>query len=264
MCLGVKFVHYIVANALVSYYNTICSLALKNNLAVVNNVDEVVSYGAIALCIVDFPYNLEKFISELRMLGFVVSGQQQPNNNEYWVYIGGVLKLIDRKDKRFMKKLYISAFPKCERFPFWLLVRCSKSSNVSFKPIVYKGIAVGIIFMVKYDNINYVMYLAIKEELRGMGYGSEIVKDLVSRGIVILSIEKPDEANTDSKIKRRNFYLRNGMYDTGYTYVDKGVEYSVLSSDKDFLVTKDVMKKRYTRMSTNFILRFLIKKLYCV
>lgn len=54
------------------------------------------------------------------------------------------------------------------------------------------------------------------------------------------------------------------MYDTGYTYVDKGVEYSVLSSDKDFLVTDDVMKKRYIRMSNNFILRFLIKKLYCV
>lgn len=163
-----------------------------------------------------------------------------------------------------MKKLYISAFPKCERFPFWLLVRCSKSSNVSFKPIVYKGIAVGIIFMVKYDNINYVMYLAVKEELRGMGYGSKIVKDLISKGTVLLSIEKPDEVNTDSKIKRRNFYLRNGMYDTGYTYVDKGVEYSVLSSDKDFLVTNDVMKKRYTMMSNNFILRFLIKKLYCV
>lgn len=91
MCLGVKFVHYIVANALVSYYNTICSLALKNNLAVVNNVDEVVSYGVIALCIVDFPYNLERFISELKMLGFVISGQQQPNNSEYWVYIGGYL-----------------------------------------------------------------------------------------------------------------------------------------------------------------------------
>lgn len=118
--------------------------------------------------------------------------------------------------------------------------------------------------MVKYDNINYVMYLAIKEELRGMGYGSKIIKDLISKGTVLLSIEKPDETETDSKIKRRNFYLRNGMYDTGYTYVDKGVEYSVLSSDKGFLVTNDVMKKRYTRMSNNFILRFLIKKLYCV
>lgn len=130
--------------------------------------------------------------------------------------------------------------------------------------LFYKGIAIGIIFMVKYDNINYVMYLAIKEELRGMEYGSKIVKDLVSKGTVLLSIEKPDEVNTDSKIERRNFYLRNGMYDTGYTYVDKGVEYSVLSSDKDFLVTDDVMKKGYIRMSNNFILRFLIKKLYCV
>lgn len=83
--------HYIVANALVSYYNTICSLALKNNLAVENNVDEVVSYGAIALCVVDFPYNLERFIAELKMLGFVISGQQQLNNSEYWVYIGGYL-----------------------------------------------------------------------------------------------------------------------------------------------------------------------------
>ena len=45
---------------------------------------------------------------------------------------------MSSSDKKLIKKLYYESFDKDERFPFWLLKKCSKEKNVKFNVIYNK------------------------------------------------------------------------------------------------------------------------------
>lgn len=49
----------------------------------------------------------------------------------------------------------------------------------------------------------------------------------------------------------KNFYLRNGFYDTNKFYEDTGICYEVLCTSNQYEITKDNMSMRYTNMSNN-------------
>lgn len=170
------------------------------------------------------------------------------------------------KDKDSVKRIYASAFPKSERFPFWILKNCSKNSNVHFDAILCDDKLIGMQFVVNYDNISYLMYLATDTDYRNLGLGSQILKNLVIRNDnVLLCIEKPkDDGKNDVKSRRKNFYLRNGFYSTGSYLKDSEVDYEILSSVKDFVVSEDVLRNRYLKMSNSSIMQRVIKNTFDV
>ncbi|MBQ9012885.1 MAG: hypothetical protein IJ094_04890 [Bacilli bacterium] len=92
------------------------------------------------------------------------------------------------------------------------------------------------------------MYIAVEQELRDKGYGSNILNDLKNKyNTLFLSIEyNKDEIS----IKRKHFYLRNEFYKTNKCYEDTGVLYEVLCTNKKYEITEDNMKKRYSNMSS--------------
>ena len=93
------------------------------------------------------------------------------------------------------------------------------------------------------------MYLAVKPKLRNQNYGSRILLDLEEKcNTVFLSIDEP---SNDISIRRKNFYLRNGFYDTNKYYEDTGVNYEVLCTNPEYEITDDNMKMRYSNMTTN-------------
>ena len=156
-----------------------------------------------------------------------------------------------------VRKIYKEAFPKCERFPFWILRQCSKEINVHLDALLSEGIPVGMQFIVKYDNIAYLMYFAINSNCRNLGFGSKVLKNLIIRNDnVLLCIEKPTD---DLKKRRKNFYLRNGFFETGYCIEDTGVEYEFLTSTKGYSVNEDILKKRYKKMSSNPLIQYIIR-----
>lgn len=162
------------------------------------------------------------------------------------------------KDKSVLKKIYKKSFPQCEQFPFWILSCCSKNNNIQLDSILFDEQVVGMQFVVHYDEIAYLMYFAIDERYRGLGYGSQALKNLVIRNNnVLLCIEKPN-AN-DIKVRRKSFYLRNGFYETGCFIEDTGVEYELLSSVKNYPVSENTLRKRYTEMSHHFVIKHIIK-----
>lgn len=149
------------------------------------------------------------------------------------------------KDK--IEKLYLSAFPKEERFPFWILEECSKKDNSSLYSIFDNNLFIGMCYIVNCDDAYYLMYLAVESELRNKNYGSKILKDLKQKyKTLFLSI---DMAIDEISIKRKNFYLRNGFYDTNKYYEDTGVWYEVLCTNKEYEITDSIMQKRYTNMT---------------
>ncbi|MBO4815472.1 MAG: GNAT family N-acetyltransferase [Clostridia bacterium] len=151
------------------------------------------------------------------------------------------------KYKKNIKELYLCSFPKNERFPFWILKECSKEDKSNLYAVLDNDTFIGMCFIVDCDDANYLMYLAVEPQFRNKKYGSKILLDLKEKyKTLFLSIEFPID---NIGIRRRNFYLNNGFYNTNKIYEDTGVCYQVLCTNKDYKITNENMKKRYTNMS---------------
>lgn len=170
--------------------------------------------------------------------------------------------IFNRKNE--IKELYINSFPKNERFPFWLLKYCSKRDNVLFNIILDDDKLIGMEYIIRYDNIAYLMYFAIDKNNRGNGYGSKVLKNLIKKyETIILSIERPNK-DLDDKERRKKFYLKNGFIETNKFIEDNGVEYEILCTNKEYDITEENMEKRYIKMSDSTIIKYLIRKIFNV
>ena len=153
------------------------------------------------------------------------------------------------KYKNMIEELYLKSFPSEERFPFWILDKCSKEDNSILYAIIDDDKFIGMSYLVNCDGAYYLMYLAVKPELRNQNYGSRILLDLkIKYETLFLSIDQPvDEISN----RRKNFYLRNGYYDTNKYYEDTGVNYEVLCTNPDYEITNENMQMRYTNMTSD-------------
>ena len=151
------------------------------------------------------------------------------------------------KDK--VESLYLESFPEEERFPFSILEECSKDDNSILLAILDNNKFIGMCYLVNCSKAYYLMYLAVAPELRNNNYGSKIILDLKDKyKTLFLSIEEPID---DLSIRRKNFYLRNGFYDTNKYYEDTGVNYEVLCTNPKYEITNENMLMRYTNMTSN-------------
>lgn len=138
-----------------------------------------------------------------------------------------------------VKKLYLSAFPKKERFPIIGLLAMGLQKRVNFQAIYDQKNFIGLIFWTYAKQIIYIGYLAVDPIWRCQGYGSEILK-LMKRNHpgqeIVLDIEPVIKTakNYSQRINRLLFYKHNGFKLTQDNLVDAGGRYSILSSDKHF------------------------------
>ena len=131
-----------------------------------------------------------------------------------------------------IKALYYEAFPRQERAPWFLLRSKLKSGMAEFYGIYDEKQFIGLLYQVYFRDIVFVFYLAIRPGLRGRGYGSAILDQvkLHSQGKrVILNIEAVDSGeNRQERVKRKQFYLKNGFQDSGFQTREKHVVYDML------------------------------------
>ena len=168
------------------------------------------------------------------------------------LYIGGRMNLLYTNNQEYkdrIEKLYLESFPEDERFPFWILEECSKENNSDLLAIIDNGVFVGMSYIVNCNNAYYLMYLAVEPNLRNKNYGSHILMDLKEKyKTLFLSIDEPAD---DISVRRKNFYLRNGFYDTFKYYEDTGVNYEVLCTNPEYEITNENMQTRYINMTSN-------------
>ena len=158
--------------------------------------------------------------------------------------------------KKEIKKLYIEAFKKKERFPFWIIKHSLINGKSTLNAIVDNDKFIGMIYIVDCDDLYYLMYFAINENFRNKNYGAKVLNDLIKKyGTIFLSIEKPmDELSK----RRKKFYLRNGFFETNKYCSEAGIDYEILCSNKHYNITKEIHKKRYSNMIKSKIIKFYI------
>lgn len=110
------------------------------------------------------------------------------------------------------------------------------------------------------NEITYLMYFAIDEQYRNQGIGSKALQNLIiSNNNVLLCIERPHDDLTNS---RKNFYLRNGFYETNIFIEDAGLQYEFLTSLKGYRPTIRDLKNRYRFMTSKKSVWNKIKKTF--
>jgi len=149
--------------------------------------------------------------------------------------------VIAEKDKQIknIKKLYYKAFPQNEQKPFSLILEKKEKGFVEMYCLENKlGVFYGFAICLKYKNYILLDYLAISENFRNLGAGSEILQNLKQKyehQNFFLEIEriKNNIPNKTTRQRRKTFYLKNKMLETGIFIDLLGVEMELLANNKN-------------------------------
>ena len=151
-----------------------------------------------------------------------------------WVH---KMKLIraDRNSYPRMKMLYSEAFPAIERAPFWLLCRRAKQGRAEFWELMDSNIWVGMAYVVRYQDLAYLFYLAVDSKARGKGYGTRAIEALKKHYLgcrLFLALEtlEREAENYEQRLKRHVFYEKCGLTDLHYHIKEASVVYAVMST----------------------------------
>ena len=154
-------------------------------------------------------------------------------------------------DYRKISRLYKTAFPADERAPMWVLTMKSGRENVDFWGLYADGKWIGLAYVLTEGGASYLFYLAISESCRGKGFGSKALQALKMKYAdkrLFLALEQLDESadNYEERLKRRQFYLKNGLKPINCTIREASVVYDVMGTD-------DVKPEEYETMMRNYL-----------
>lgn len=146
------------------------------------------------------------------------------------------------------RQLYLRAFPKEERLPWWVLKLNSKRSGIDLTAWMDGDRFCGFTSSVTEGDLQFLLFFAVAEDQRGRGYGSKILAELQSEyAAVMLNVELLDpKADNYAQRKRRfAFYERNGFHDTFYHVWEVGGKFRVLGTEPslDVQAYKKLFKK---------------------
>ena len=127
-----------------------------------------------------------------------------------------------------IKEIYMEAFPKCERKPFFLL-----RQSIKRKKAVLAVAAEGNQLVV-YKDMVMIDYLAVSSKIRSRGTGSRILEHICGQfpdKKIVLLIERVDDMaeNCQQRTARRRFYLKNGFTSSGIFITGAGGDMEVLN-----------------------------------
>lgn len=158
-------------------------------------------------------------------------------------------------------RLYRSAFPRCERKPFSIIVKMSRFGKTDVWRCTDHGTFVGLAITINGEQEILLDYFAMDKNLRGSGYGSAVLKALIAQYAPktlfgeIETVFDPAE-DLDMRIRRKQFYLRNGLKEMGVMVYLFGVKMELLTSDRamTFEEYRDFYKHNYSQWAADHIL----------
>ena len=150
--------------------------------------------------------------------------------------------------RRQAKQLYLEAFPKEERLPWWVLRLNSLRHGIDLTAFVEEGAMAGFTASVTTGRMHFLLFFAVPETSRGCGHGSAILTQLRQQhAAVTLNVEllDPEAENYPQRQRRFRFYQRNGFFDTGYHVWEVGGKFRVLATQPELDVAsyREIFRK---------------------
>lgn len=132
-----------------------------------------------------------------------------------------------------IRKLYEEAFPEEERIPWTDLLRLTLQMPLDFTAYYDGDTFVGMTIVYLRKSFNWFWYFAVEQNLRGKGYGRQILTRLIEKykdSANILDMESPEQLcdNLEQRKRRYGFYLRAGFRDTHVCRTFEGITYTIL------------------------------------
>ena len=137
-------------------------------------------------------------------------------------------------DEPMLRGLYTTAFPEEEQIPYDDLKHLLQTMPIDYDAYYDGDVFVGLTIVLRRDDFNWLGYFAVVENLRGMGYGQQILNELKRKyasGRLMLDMESPRQENCSNRkqrVRRHDFYIRNGFRDTPTLKSFKGIDYTIL------------------------------------
>lgn len=165
------------------------------------------------------------------------------------VFIKKVTKNL--KEYNQIINVYHSSFPDNEKLPVWLINLLSIRKNVHFYAFFDESKFWGFAYIIQNEEQTFILYLATNPSIRSGGYGSRIltwIKENAPSKNIALNIETVDKAydNYEQRLKRLQFYNKNGYLDTKLKIFENDNIYSILSNSPKF------SKEKYSRLIRQF------------
>lgn len=141
-------------------------------------------------------------------------------------------------DMKFILDLYQKTFPDAERKSFSLIERKAAMGSMEILLIKEDNKRVGFAMTANAADVILLDYFAIADAYQGQGIGTEAflwLRELYSDKQFFLEIEETDEKQPDyqDRLRRKEFYLRNGMLETGIHVELFGVGLELLATNKE-------------------------------
>ena len=162
------------------------------------------------------------------------------NNSEKNIKYKLKMKIINKKNDeneiKKIKNLYYSAFPKNELINFDIFFSNNTFKGKKIFAFYDKTIFVGFAIITSKLKISNILYLAIESELRGKGYGTQVLKNISNfykNNRIVVDVEDPDktEINKEQRLKRIKFYLNAGFKLTNIKYFWENEYYIIMVSN---------------------------------
>lgn len=139
-----------------------------------------------------------------------------------------------------IKTLYYEAFPKDEQKPFELISQKQAEGLVEILSIKNEENFCGLVLLAKSENLVLLDYFAIVKEFRGQKIGSEVLRILQDRfkhEKLIIEIENSNVVcdNKPERIRRKHFYLKNGLKQVSFEVDLFGVEMEILTNNQPLI-----------------------------
>lgn len=138
-------------------------------------------------------------------------------------------------DRKAIRQLYHTAFPKEEQMPWGLVRLLSLRRGISVDGYYHGDCLCGFTFSASTDDTLFILFLAVPDGLRGQGWGSALLQQLKNtypNHTIVLNVEPLDSAaeNYAQRLERMRFYEKNGFFDTQYDIDEVGGTFRVLST----------------------------------
>lgn len=156
--------------------------------------------------------------------------------------------------------LYKEAFPKARKMPRWFLKYKLRNGKVGFSALYAKEKWIGLIHITKYEDIVFIQSIAILESCRSKGFGSQVLESLKSEHLgkrIVLNIEVIDKQanNYQQRVKRKEFYEKNGFLPSGFTVKEPGENLEMLIYGSG--ITKKEIESMYKNLFGSILSLFL-------